>query len=437
MLPNIFADDFVETPYWSAGIQPFEGGAGALPRNVDVLVVGSGMTGLAAAQRLASAGRSVLVLDASEPGGGASSRNAGMLGKGGRQPFLVLSKALGLEKTIDFFKELNAIYDESVARIREEGFECGFRVQGRFIGALAPERYTGIVREYEARAKYLGEEFELVPETSRPELGSDRYYGGVVVKDNAALNPAEYTRAMLVWAGKAGATIVGNARVTRLVPDGQGWRAVVHNQGDVRSRDVVIATNGYTDGLVPWLNRRLLPINAYMVATDVLADGLASQLMPNNRTYLDNTRAAKYFQLSPDGKRIVFGTKTGRWPSRSLKGLAREIHRDMTFLFPELANVKLSHAWTGRCAASWDFYPHLGVHEGIHYALGYCFGGLLFAPYFGRKIAERILRSGDDYTVYGGKGFPEVPLHARILRRYTTPIATRYYAHVDRPVIKE
>lgn len=425
--------DFCQKPFWADGLASLPLPS-QLPRQADVVVVGAGLTGLSAAHRLASAGRDVLVLDAEEPGAGASARNAGMLGKAGRQSLLLLSREIGRDKAVEFFREQAAIFQESVDRIQSGKLECDFRISGRFIGALSQKHYDGLAREFEARGKLLGEEYELVPGSAAGEMGSDKYYGGVVVRDSASLNPARYTRAMLLRAEKAGAKIIGHARVTRLAQEADRWVVSV-GRHRIRAGQVLVATNGYTDALVPWLNRRLLPINAYMVATEELPAGLAAEILPNNRTYIDNTRATRYMQLSADGKRLVFGSKTGRRPIGGLKGLAREIHQDIMFLFPQMENVQLTHAWGGRCAATWDMYPHVGSHEGLHYALGYCFGGLLFAPYLGRKAAERILQSGDQETAYD-REFPLVPMHARVLRRYTTPIATRYYAWADRPKAK-
>lgn len=430
MTRDPLAPSFCQQPFWADGLPVLTPEPGT-PERADVVIVGSGLTGLSAAHRLASAGRDVLVLDANEAGSGASARNAGMLGKSGRQSLLVLSKSIGQDRAVEFFREQAAIFQESVDRIRDENLDCDFRMSGRFIGALSQKHYDGLAREYEARGKLLGEEYELVPGSAAGEMGSERYYGGVVVRENAALNPARYTRAMLKRAQDAGATVIGHARVKRLTQESDGWTVQVGAR-KIRARDVLIATNGYTDGLVPWLNQRLLPINAYMVATAELPAGLASDILPHNRTYIDNTRAARYMQLSSDGKRLVFGSKTGRRPLFGLKGLAREIHRDMTFLFPQLDAVQLTHAWSGRCAATWDMSPHVGSSEGLHFAAGYCFGGLLFAPYLGRKAAERILQSDDQATAYDS-ALPPVPLHARIMKRYTTPIATRYYAWADRP----
>lgn len=434
---DVFTSDFREVPYWADAVaaQPATPAATDLPRSVDVVVVGAGLTGLSAAHELASAGRSVLVLDAGAPGQGASSRNAGMLGKSTRQSFMLLSKAAGRDKALSFFRELNTIFDESVTRIESEGFACHFRRTGRFIGALTPEHYERLAREYEARGKHLGESYELVPGSASGEMASGRYFGGVVLRDSAALHPALYTQAMLARAERAGARVVGHRPVTRILREADGF-SVHTREGVIRSRDVLLATNGYTGKLTTWAAQRLLPINAYMVATEPLPESVLRELLPAHRTYVDNTRATRYMQLSPDRKRLLFGSRSGRRPPSSLKGIARQIHSDIRFLFPQLEGVKLSHAWTGRCAATWDMYPHVGVAEGVHYAIGYCFTGLALAPYLGRKAAQRILGRPEAATAFAERDFPLVPWYARAVSGWSTPIATRYYAWADRPARK-
>jgi len=75
-------------------------------------------------------------------------------------------------------------------------------------------------------------------------------------------------------------------------------------------------------------------------------------------------------------------------------------------ILPQLRDVKLTHAWSGYCAATFDLYPHIGKVEGIHYAMGYCFAGLPAGTYLGHKTAQRILGSAAAPTVFDGRPFP-------------------------------
>jgi len=429
----ILAQDFKERPYWWEAAAPAEAEA-SLPRAADVVIVGAGLTGVAAACELARGGRDVVALDAAEPGAGASSRNAGMLGRHSKHAFSDLAESAGLETAREFFGELREIYDEAVARISDEGLDCDFRKCGRFIGALSPAHHAKLVKEFELRARELGEEIELVPASEMLEIGSARYYGGVRIIENASIQPARHYQAMRRRAEPTGARLIGNTKVMGIVRDADGF--TVHTApGAIRTRDVILATNGYSGGLIPWLERRLAPINAYMVATEPLSDNMAKSLLPEHRTYSDNRRSANYMQLSPDGKRLLFGGRTGRRPA-SLRQLARDLHREMLFLFPQLEGVRISHAWTGRCAATWDYFPRTGIHDGMHYALGYCFSGNAMAPHLGIKAAQRILgRKDEARSFFARENFPVVPFPAR--QAWAMPLLMQYYAWADRPVARD
>ena len=167
-----------------------------------------------------------------------------------------------------------------------------------------------------------------------------------------------------------------------------------------------------------------------MVATEPMSENLTSSILPNHRMYSDNRRRSNYMQLSPDRKRLLFGGQVGRRPI-SLRDTAQRLHRDMVTLFPDLDGVKLSHVWTGRCAATWDYYPRVGVHDGMHYALGYCFSGNAMGPYLGIKAARSILGARDAETFFSRAPFPYAPRYARSERLMS--ILMSYYSWADRP----
>jgi glycine/D-amino acid oxidase-like deaminating enzyme len=432
---SILSADFKARPYWWEALardpSRDEAAAAELPRAADVVIVGAGLTGVSAAWELVRAGRDVVALDAGEPGEGASSRNAGMLGRNFKHTFKGLIEAHGLDTARAYFSELHDIYKGAVARIDEEKIECDYRKCGRFIGALSPSHHQRLVEEYELRAKHLGEELTLVPVAEELEIGSTRYYGGVHIVDNASIQPARHYDALRRRAERAGARLIAHTPVSAVTREGN--RFLVHTaRGSISARDVLIATNGYTRQILPWFFKRLIPINAFMIATEPLSDNLAKSVLPAHRTYADNRRTANYMQLSPDGKRLLFGGRTGLRPP-SLKQLAVDLHREMVFLFPQLEGVKIEYAWTGRCAASGDLFPHTGVHDGMHYSMGYCFSGNAMGPYLGMKAAKRILGSSDAGTIFE-RPLPGVLWPARQQR--LIPLVMHYYRWMDRPVDK-
>lgn len=428
----IFTADFKETPYWWEALPATDGlapEAGLTPSSVDVAIIGGGLTGAAAAWELARAGRDVLVLDADEPGRGASSRNHGMIGRTFRHPFKDLKETIGLDGAIGYYRELQEAYETAVARIEGERLDCLYRKCGRFIAALSIPHYEKLLREYSLRAKHLGEDVEFVAPSRQNEIGSPDYLGGVVVRDNGAIQPALYHAAMRARAERVGARFASHAPVTGLRRDGL-YFALQTPRGLISARDVLVATNGLTGRVTPWLAERLIPLDAYTIATEPLPSEVAAKLFPRNRIYHDNRKLSNPFFLAPDGSnRLVFASRTGH-RAVALGLIAKKVHSDLVGRFPELRSIRLSHAWIGRCAITRDFFPHTGIHEGVHYSLGYCFSGNAMAPYLGTKAALRILGLPHAGTRFESPVFPRAPWPSR--ERWFLPAAMKYYAWADR-----
>ena len=194
---RIFDPGFKLEPYWwearerrpDAGT----GGPAPLPTRADVVIVGGGLTGVEAGRVLAAAGRDVLVLDAGEPGEGASSRNAGMLGRSFKHGFGDLTHTLGLDRAKAYFTELRAAYDGAAAVAAADPEATAWRKCGRIVAGMTPAHAERIRREYALRAEHLGEEYEEIrPDEVADEVGTPLYHGGVRVLENGAIQPALY-----------------------------------------------------------------------------------------------------------------------------------------------------------------------------------------------------------------------------------------------------
>jgi glycine/D-amino acid oxidase-like deaminating enzyme len=185
-------------PYWWDACMP---GASAeadmpaeLPAQVDVVVVGAGLTGASAARTLAKNGASVLLLDAETPGFGGSTRNGGMVGGGHRLSIDELTARYGTETAHGLLHEAHC---DSLAfakgLIAEEGIDCDFHTYGRFSGQRSPAVYEETARAMERLARIVPINVEMVPRTEqRREVGSDFYSGGLLLHDHGGLHPAKY-----------------------------------------------------------------------------------------------------------------------------------------------------------------------------------------------------------------------------------------------------
>ena len=176
---------------------------------------------------------------------------------------------------------------------------------------------------------------------------------------------------------ETGASVVSNCEAVNIGRTGDGFR-VTTSQGVIKARKVVVATSGYTGTVTPWQRRRLVPIGSYMLATERLNPARISQLMPNNRVYSDTRKLVVYYRRSPDSTRVLFGGRVAVFESDPVKS-APALRQEMLRIYPQLADVKLSHAWMGFVGFTFDFLPHLGEQDGLFYAMGYCGSGICLA----------------------------------------------------------
>ena len=181
-------------------------------------------------------------------------------------------------------------------------------------------------------------------------------------------------------------------------------------KASIEARDLVVATNGYTTKLTPWLKRRIIPIGSYIIATEPLDRALIDQLFPTDRIASDTCRVVYYYRASPDRTRILFGGRVSAFETDP-KVSGPRLHADMCRIFPELSDTKISHSWMGKVAYSFDELAHTGTHDGTHYAMAYCGSGVSMASYLGMRMGQRILGRSEGKTAFDDLPFPTRPLY--------------------------
>ena len=426
---DLLAPDFKSTPYWWERTPRPDLGSPALPDAVDVAIVGAGYTGLAAALQVARGGRATVVLDAADAGWGCSSRNGGQISTSVKPDLATLARRHGAGAAARIIREGHNALAWIEAFVAEEGIECDFRVPGRFHAAHSPRAYERMARAIAHQPEGLEVPAHVVPRAEQHrELGTDTYFGGVVFERHASLDPGRFHQGLLERARAAGAVVVPHCPVTGIERCGAGF-TVATALGAVQARDVVIATNGYTGELTPWLRRRIVPIGSYMIATEPQEPAVLDRLMPTNRVVSDSRRVVHYYRPSPDRTRILFGGRvtSGEACTRESGAL---LHRNLVAIFPELAATRISHSWMGFVAYTFDTLARVGRHEGIHYAMGYCGSGVSMASYLGTRVGQQVLGLAEGRTGLDGLDFPTRPLYRGT--PWFLPAAVAWYRLRDR-----
>ena len=414
MTASILASSFKEEPYWWEAFRPQAISAPALPGKADVVIVGGGYAGLATARALADGGVQSVVLEAEEFGSGASTRSGGGISAG-----LSIGKSFA-GKSLDYAPELVrdvvgwavAAYRGLFDLIERENIDCHLEQHGRFLGACAVSHYDGLRARFDKlRAGGATDCYLVSRAEQRQEIGSDFYHGGMVLETAGKLHPALFYGGLLAAARRRNSiTLAGHCRATGLARNGDGWR-VTTGAGDIEARHVVIATNGYTSGLTPQLQRRLVPIASHIIATEELPAGLVQKLCPKGRTFSETRRVLHYYRISPDGRRVIFG---GRARFTEIPGelRARLLHRAMFERFPELADTKVSHTWQGNVAFTYDALPHAGEIDGLHFILGCNGSGVSMMPFLGDAMGKSIAGKLHGRMPFADTALPAIPLYS-------------------------
>jgi glycine/D-amino acid oxidase-like deaminating enzyme len=406
-----FVSEAAPTPYWWRLTPRPNCSEVPIPGDADVVVVGSGYTGLMAGITLARHGRSVLILEAQAVGFGASSRNTGMLGPSFPKCGMTgLVEAHGKPKALAIMRECLDAFAYTKQLIESEPIECSFAQVGRFVAALRPRDYDALGFYADMLGDQFGVKAHVVPRSAQhAEIGSDLYHGGLVLESDACLHPGLYHQGLVELAVSLGVVIVSGAPVVAIT---RGRRRIdVATPGRaISARNVVVATNGYTGELVPFLRRRVIPVRSAIIATEPLSRDRMDRLMPKRRLIEEKRRVLHYYRTSPDGERLLFGGRAVRSDKHPVQN-SHHLYSAMVRIFPELEGTRIVHTWSGRVAYTFDYLPHLGEVQGIHYAMGCCGSGIGRSTWLGHKIALKILGSAEGRTAFDDVCFQTRPLY--------------------------
>ena len=415
--------------YWTDQYSPGNGlqVSPGIPDKIDVAIVGSGYTGLAAARVLANANISVAVLDKHTIGWGASSRNGGMATPGLKQDIYKIYKKYGMEYAHEFWKASVDAIDLLEHIIEEDRIECDWYRNGHIALASKQSHYNKLPEYADWIKRELGHDKTIVPkEDIKTEIGSEFYFGGLSDEVSGGLQPSKYLNGLARSVTELGVTLCEGCSVDSIISNGSNYE-IITTLGSIKAKDVIIATNGYTDALVPELKPKIFPVGSYIIVSEPLSQDLQEKLSPKGRMFYDSKWFINYFRLTPDG-RMLWGGRNDLSTDLDLNESATILSKQVRMVFPELEDVKFTHTWTGKLGITFDLMPHIGQVNGIHYAFGYGGHGLSIATYLGTEMG--LLLSGQKQR----SPFEEISHQTMFFYRrdpWFLPFAARYYRFLD------
>lgn len=236
--------------------------------------------------------------------------------------------------------------------------------------------------------------------------GSTAYKHGVLAPQGGAVHPLLLAQGLALNANSRGANIFGQSCVDSMEFQGDCWQ-VDTQQGRVKSKWLVLATNGYTDGLYSNLGKSVVPLVPIQIATEPLAENVIKDILPGGETISDTRRVIMYGRREPDNRFIIgsLGYKQCNGEIGGFDWLARDTER----VFPNLKGVDWKFTWGGQIAITIDHVPHF--HEPAKQlvaGLGYNGRGVAMSNVMGRILAERIL----------GKDAKDLPFPVTSIKAY-------------------
>lgn len=417
-----------ETPYWRRFLpEASHVPARDLPDRCEIAIVGGGYTGLSAAIHLAKAGADVALFERDRLGWGASSRNGGQALTGLQLSPETLVERYGLERARRLYGTTLDALDYLEAFFEAEGIECGFSRRGCLWAAFAPGHFEEMKGTEALLAETFGHQTQLVGKAElRGELATAAYHGALLDPLSGGLNPGRYVCGLVETALKYGVRLHENTEIVGIERSGVDFRLATR-AGPVSASKVAIATNGYTPDFLGGLRRRIVPIPATVIATEPLDATLAAELIPKRRVVYDSRRGLNYFRMSEDG-RLIFGGRAALTDIGTARAAPR-VRSRMIEIFPQLAEAEIACAWRGIVGCSLDHMPHIGVADGLYYAMAYCGHGVVNAFYFGSRLALLIQDKLEDFP-FLDIAFPTMFLYRR--RPWFLPIRRAYDEFCDR-----
>ncbi len=357
----------------------------------EVVIVGGGLTGLSTALHLAENGVDCTLLEARQPGWGASGRNGGQLNPGLKYDPDVILQKFGHARGARLVDMAWGSSEFTLSLIRRLGIDCDARQNGTLRAVSQQNMVEGLKHTVETWQRF-GMEVQFLDEQAVAQrTGTSRYRAALLDPRGGDVNPLKLSQGLAAAAAAAGSTIHGDSKVLSMTRKSGHWH-VATAQGSVTARRVLLASNGYTDKLCRGLARTVFPVFSAIAATAPLPAEIATRIMPTRSVLYEAGAITVYYRVDAQN-RLLIG---GRGPMTAIDRASRvpNLTDYAAGLWPTLKGVAWEYAWNGRIAMTRDHLPHFhNPQEGLFACLGYNGRGVALSTALGPHLAD-VLQGG-------------------------------------------
>lgn len=395
---------------------------------VEILIIGAGFTGLSSAIHLAENGKRSVVLDASEPGWGASGRNNGQVIAGLKQDPDIIEQLYPGDigrKLVQFGSTAPSVVFDLV---RKYNIQCSAKNSGWIQPAFTTKGANAVYKRAQLW-KERGIETTIIEDNVlKSYLGTSKYNVGWIDPRGGSVHPFNYARGLANVAYTLGVKVYSHSKVLKLVNKGGYWTATTA-KGQVKARKIIIATGGYAEDLVPKLKKSIVPVRTAQVATKILSKEDRKIVLPKGHVSSDTRELLTSFRLSPDGRLVMGGS--GATAGLNHTKIVNYLHQSAHELFGNKIDLKWDYAWSGYFAVTTDHLPHIHEPQKDMYISVGCNGrGIAISTALGIELAKRVLGESANALPIPVSNIKPVPFHE--FRHLGVAIATTYKRFQDR-----
>jgi glycine/D-amino acid oxidase-like deaminating enzyme/nitrite reductase/ring-hydroxylating ferredoxin subunit len=391
---------------------------------VDVAVVGAGITGLTAAYLLKQAGRSVAVLEQSRVGFGATGYTTAKLTVGHNLIYRDLVEAHGEEAARLYARSNQEAIERVAALVGEHSIDCDFERTANYVYVESPSAAGDLEREVEA-AQAAGVDAVLTTDTDLPYPVA----AAVRVDDQAQFHPWKYLAALARLVDGDGSRVFESTRALDVATAERC--AVEAREGRVRAGHVVVATQ------LPFLDRGFFFAKAHPPKSYAVAATVDERQAPRGM-YISADQPTRSVRSTPggDGRRVLVVGGESHKPGAEPDTEARYAQLER-FLSERFGVDASEYRWSTHDYVPVDRLPYIGRlrrgEERVLVATGFAKWGMTKGTLAAGMLADAILGRPNPYAdLYDAKRLRPVRSASRFAKE-NGEVGLRFVADRVRP----